>query len=151
MYSTAPLSTRPITPDCLPFRTQQWFVDHCHHHHCGDYHDHRHYCHDPYDDDHHHDNQDEKVSVQLLLCFSIPIVLVLSWCLLKSRYQVGDHDGDDDNGDGDDGDDDGDFDGAAESNLNDNILITIPIQLSHIFGLVAGVMSVVVMVWLDVR
>ena len=43
-----------------------------------------------------------------------------------------------------------DDDGAAE-NINDNILITIQIQLSHIFGLVAGVMSVVVMVWLDVR
>ena len=58
------------------------------------------------------------MSVQLLLCFSIPIVLVLSWCLLKSRYQVGDHDGDDDDGDGDDddGDFDGDFDGPAENN-----------------------------------
>ena len=50
------------------------------------------------------------VSVQLLLCFSIPVVLVLSWLVLKSRY-----------------------------------------QLSHIFGLVAGVMSVVAIVWLDVR
>lgn len=50
------------------------------------------------------------ISVQLLFCFAIPVVLVLSWIVLKSRY-----------------------------------------QLSHIFGLVAGVMSVVVVVWLDVR
>lgn len=50
------------------------------------------------------------ISVQLLFCFSIPVVLVLSWIYLKSRY-----------------------------------------QLSHIFGLVAGIMSIVVIVWLDVR